>query len=100
MQLGDQRVKIFQFKNCLKADLFEIIAQNIANFLPYVVLAVANESKSDVVAFGILANPIVVAVNKAKEAPIFNIANYSIIGDATELVPALTKKFKAELKGE
>ena len=49
---------------------------------------------------GMQTSGTIVAVNKDKEAPIFNIANYSIIGDAMELVPALTKKFKAELKGE
>lgn len=46
---------------------------------------------------GMQTSKTIVAVNRDKDAPIFNIANYSIVGDAFEVLPALTNKFKAEL---
>ncbi len=47
---------------------------------------------------GMEESDIIIAINKDETAPIFDVANYGIVGDYQKIVPALTEKLRAAVK--
>ncbi len=46
---------------------------------------------------GMEESDIVIAINKDEDAPIFDVADYGIVGDLNKIIPALTAQIKAEV---
>ena len=47
---------------------------------------------------GMKTSRVIVAINTDRDAPIFSVAHYGIVGDVSRVIPALTEQFKKKLR--
>ncbi|WP_265455673.1 electron transfer flavoprotein subunit alpha/FixB family protein [Enterococcus sp. HY326] len=49
---------------------------------------------------GMEESDIIIAINKDESAPIFDVADFGVVGDATKIIPLLTKEIRAKRDNE
>ncbi|WP_313133016.1 electron transfer flavoprotein subunit alpha/FixB family protein [Anaerocolumna sp.] len=49
---------------------------------------------------GMEESDLIIAINKDESAPIFDVADFGIVGDAIKILPVLTEKLKLEMSGK